>query len=228
VVPNAVAPFERTIPTGAPHGGARRRSRDADPGDVDFVDRVEGVRRVADEELTEPGGQPGTGDDGGAAGARRLVELDQGADRVVVVAAGHERGAAVDRVPCHQRLEPSRYRGRDDVDAVRDRRTGLIRDWFRTITQRAGQAFSVVTVSRRDEDAIETGSVDELARRPDADGARPHEEDAGHRKSGPSSSRQPPLVVGTPPFPRSLTTPPTSTAINATSRPRRNAFTGGV
>src|SRR5437667_9066657 len=47
------------------------------------------------------------------------------------------------------------------------------------------------------------------------------------RKSGPSSSRQPPLVGGTPPLPRSFTNPPTRTAITATIRPRRSAFMVG-
>src|SRR5262249_13333407 len=49
----------------------------------------------------------------------------------------------------------------------------------------------------------------------------------GQRKSGPSSSRQPPLVGGTPPLPRSFTNPPTRTAITATIRPRRSAFMAG-
>ncbi len=46
------------------------------------------------------------------------------------------------------------------------------------------------------------GGVDELSSRTRTDGAGPDDERDAHRKSGPSSSRQPPWVGGTPPRPR--------------------------
>ena len=62
------------------------------------------------------------------------------------------------------------------------------------------------------------GRVGELAGGARADRAGTDEQDGRHRsrgrgqrKSGPSSSRQPPLVGGTPPLPRSFMSPPAIT-----------------
>ena len=73
--------------------------------------------------------------------------------------------------------------------------------------------------------SIDALRVDELpcgtrANRADAD-----DENRRHRNSGPSSSRQPPLVGGTPPLPRKRATRPMSAASPKTNSKRRNAFT---
>lgn len=49
---------------------------------------------------------------------------------------------------------------------------------------------------------------------------------ARQRNSGPSSSRQPPLVGGAPPLPRSFRKTPTRTPMTAIGRPRRRHFIG--
>ena len=80
--------------------------------------------------------------------------------------------------------------------------------------------------SRRagDDHAVDTRRVEQLACRAHADVAEPGDQDGAHRKSGPCSSRQPPVVGGTRPLPRTRTTTLTPTAMAATSNPRWNAF----
>ena len=53
-----------------------------------------------------------------------------------------------------------------------------------------------------DEQPLDAGGIDDLAGGTDADRAAADQEDRRQRNSGPSSSRHPPLIGGTPPLPR--------------------------
>ena len=145
-------------------------------------------------------------------------------DRVVVVVARRARHARGDR-------------GRDDrvVDdrsAARTRRRRRPRESDRPARTRATSAFSpsasatdwpCARVDVGEQHFGDTGRVDELAAGTRADGADTDDEHS-HRNSGASSSRQPPLVGGTPPLPRKRAISPINPATPRTRSTRRKAF----
>ena len=94
--------------------------------------------------------------------------------------------------------------------------------------ERVGELPGAALVAAGDEQPVEARCVEQLAGRPHGDLARAHQEHGAHRKSGPSSSRHPPDLDGTLPLARNRTTAPATTAIAATSSPRRNFFTVGL
>ena len=132
-------------------------------------------------------------------GARVRVESEQRLERVVLVVArrdGHTRrdprGDDVVRDAAGQRAH-------DHLDVGRDRVARLVLNGAHRGTHRVGDVACVRGVAVGEQDAREPRGVDQLTRGPRADVAGADDErDASslvHRKSGPSSSRQPPSVA---------------------------------
>ena len=87
-------------------------------------------------------------------------------------------------------------------------------------------ACTLSFVAIREEHLVDAGGIDELPGRSGPDRADPDDERViAHRNSGPSSSRQPPCVGGTPPRPRKREIAPINPAIPMTKSTRLNAFT---
>src|SRR5690242_18870164 len=109
---------------------------------------------------------------------------------------------------------------------MRNRITGREVDRLRVGSERVGDLREMRVVAISEQQAVDTIGVDELARCTRADRAGADDKSCCHyRKSGPSSSRQPPLVGGTPPFPRSRARAPIAPASPITNSKRRKAFT---
>jgi hypothetical protein len=119
----------------------------------------------------------------------------------------------------------TRKGGGDDVDAFRERSIAWARDRFGPVVEGAGDLARPRRVATGDEHAIDAGRVQQLAGGANAHLAEPDDENGGHRKSGPWSSRHPPDVGGTGPLLRILTNKLTATAAAATRSPRCTGFT---
>ena len=94
-----------------------------------------------------------------------------------------------------------RERARDHVDAFGNRVTRRERVHRGLLTERVDDLGHAVAVAVGQQHLDDARGVDQLAGGTRADGADTGDEDS-HRNSGASSSRQPPLVGGTPPLPR--------------------------
>ena len=93
--------------------------------------------------------------------------------------------------------------------------------WRGDVRRELGRA---VAVARGKPEPSHPRGIRELACRPDPHLTRAHEEHAAHRRSGPSSSRHPPLDCGGTLRALNRTTSPASIAMKATRRPRRRFF----
>ena len=149
-----------------------------------------------------------------------VVEREQRADRGVVVGDRRERDAAFDG-----RVRERGVGGAGTADAIASISGGNIgvvreRPSFGAVVQRLGDRARPALGAAGDEDPVDTARVEQLACGAHADLTETDDENGDHRKSGPCSSRQPPLVGGTRPLPRTRTTTLTAAAIAATSRPR--------
>ena len=128
-------------------------------------------------------------------------------------AIGHPRR---DRRGDDRMIDAGRQRGHDDVDVGRDRIARREVDGLRVGTECLGDLGQLGVVAIGEQQPVDAGRVDELARGAGADRADTDDERGRHRtpqrsteprpdthrNSGPSSSRQPPVVGGTPPLPR--------------------------
>ena len=197
--------------------------------DVDLVGVVQCVGRVPGQHVAEPGHEPAPGHENRSGAASVAVEREERAQ--VVVGVGHDR--RVDSVP-HRPPGPFQrgdggHRDGDRIGprghaAVADRGPGNRLD---RAAERGRDVVGPRPVATGHEQPVEARRVEQLAGGADGHLAGAHQEHRGHRSSGPSSSRHPPVVEGTLPLARSRTTMPAVIAIAATSSPRRNAFTVG-
>ena len=204
-----------------PTGERRARgTADAEARHVHLVDGVEHAARVADEDVGEAGRETTTREHGRVVRAGLLVEREQRADRGVVVGDRRERDAAFDGRLRERGVGGRGHGRRDRVDLRREHRVVGERPRLGTVVQRLGDRARAALGAAGDEHPVDTARVEQLARGAHAGLTETDDEDGDHRKSGPCSSRQPPLVCGTRPLPRTLTTTLTAAAIAATSRPR--------
>ena len=219
----AVLPLDRPFAPGPAQRGDARLAGRTDTSDVHLVGRVERVGRVPGQHVGETRRERAADNHGHALLLRERVEGEQPGQASGVVA---HRGDGHARHRRAVRVRDRRVAGDGEGHRVHARRERPVRD--DGAAQRVGELPGPVGVAGRDEEPLETGGVDELAAGAHADGAGPDQQDGRHRKSGPSSSRQPPLVGGTLPLPRRRTTIPASRAQSTTSAKRRKFLIVGL
>ena len=145
-------------------------------------------------------------------------------DRVLIVVARDERDTRGDGRGGDRMVVAGRERARDHVDAFGNRVTRRERVHRGLLTERVDDLGHAVAVGVGQQHLDDARGVDQLAGGTGADGADTGDEHS-HRNSGASSSRQPPLVGGTPPLPRKRAINPTRPARPKTRSTRRKAFT---
>ena len=208
----------------APRFGRRLVPGDTPPRDVEFVDRVERAHCVTREHVGRVRARARSLRRRARPRLRLRVEGEQRAQRGVAVGGGHERDSRAHDPACERRVGVAGQRGDDRVDTFGQRIVAAEAVGLGAVVQRGGHLTGVLEPAGGDDHAVDARGVDELAGGADADLAQPHDQDGAQRKSGPWSSRQPPLVGGTGPLLRTFTTTDTATAIEATSTPRWKAF----
>ena len=227
----AVVPLERPLVRARGAGLRRRQARPRRPRDVDLVGAVERVGRVPGQHVAEPGHEPAPGHEdrvrcggrrrrarGARPGRRRCRPRPPRATPFRTARRAHSSagtaGTAMATASVPGGTPPSPTAGHGTASTERP---SACRDVVRPRPVATGH-----------EQPVEARRVEQLAGGADGHLAGAHQEHRGHRSSGPSSSRQPPVVEGTLPLARSRTTMPAVIAIAATSSPRRNAFTVGL
>ena len=219
----AVTPLEPGVALRATGRRSAAFTGDAPPRDMDLIDGVEHPHRVTREHVAQPGCEPATDHDMYARAPRVVVEREQSADDAQIVGAGRVRDPRIHRCTRERNVVVGRQRRRDRGHAGREPVVAQL-PRRRAVLERRGDIVGAPSRSRRDEHLLHAGRVEQLACSAHADVAEAGDHDRGHRKSGPCSSRHPPLVGGTRPLPRTRTTTLTATAIAATSNPRWKAF----
>jgi len=178
-----------------------------DACDVYLVGVVERVGRVARQDVGEPGSEAAAHDHGRPGVSGRRVERQERVDPVVVVARGSDRDASTDRFSRYADRGVTGHGERHRTDRVRDDAEGNGLG-----SEDGGELLGPLRSPVGHEELLDTGGFEELPGGADTDRAGTGEQDRRHRKSGPSSSRQPPVVGGLSPLLRRRTTIPASSA----------------
>ena len=219
----AVVPLERPLrPAGRECGDALRPARRRRVRDVHLVGRLERLRRMAGRApRLRPGNERAPGDHRAAAALRRRRRA-RGAPRPASAPRRRPPLPAARPRPRRGHLERRRpgIATATDVRRLRGGR-GHGATTARAPRPPARPRALGVGGAVGDEHLVDALGVDELAPGPGADGAGAHNRTRRHRKSGPSSSRQPPVVTGTP-LPARAHHQADQHGDHATSSPRRN------
>ena len=159
---------------------------DAQPGDVQLVDRVERSRRVAGQHVGETGREAAAGDDPRAARRRQSASRASSARSVGVAIGADAYGIpAATAAPRQRGVDVAGQRRRDRVDLARERgRRARARRARRRRAARSATSRACSSRARRDDHAVDARGVDELAGGPDADLAQPGDEDGSPRLTG--------------------------------------------
>ena len=163
------------------HGA--RSAGEAPARDVELVDGVERVSGVTREHVAEPGREPASGDHPHTSAARLLVEIEHHTDGCLVVRDRRERDRRANRASRQVSVGTGWQRGRNHVHSWK---RGVAREIDRldSVVQRDRDPLRAFDVVRRDEHAIDTRRVEQLARGAHADVAEADEEDRAHALNG--------------------------------------------
>jgi hypothetical protein len=197
-----------------------RRSAGSEACNVDLLDRIERLSAVGREQARQPGRERCTHGHRQVPLARFGAEFEKTGDVGQVVGARHDRRTAAKVRSCDLYVRSARPAKQHDVNRCIRGCRGSVDRCDRT--QGRTHCGGPLRLDLSDQELLDTLCGRQLARGTSAHRAGADEQDRGHRRSGPESSRHPPPWGGVPPLPRSRRNPTIAAAAPTAMRARRS------